>query len=208
MSKAAWICCFSVVSMLFTSSVAFMMKRNPQLMAHPNKLIFYMCLSEGIIAWQAMVSHLGPPKMICYFGLERLYSDTTWWETSEVDTINLLQQSNFNVLEFFEFVSLALNFFLCLDIILTMRNPFYPHDRRMKLYLPSSVLLAMTAFFLSLKRVTGVELEDSLLSLHTRALFSLSFLTLYIMFAITSVAYAWRINTRPGMSSGVRREFI
>jgi len=28
-----------------------MMKYNPQLMAHPNKLIFYMCLAEGIIAW-------------------------------------------------------------------------------------------------------------------------------------------------------------
>ena len=44
--------------------------------------------------------------------------------------------------------------------------------------------------------------------MHQRALFSVFFLTLYIVFATTSVAYAWRINTRPGMSSDVRKEFI
>ena len=36
----------------------------------------------------------------------------------------------------------------------------------------------------------------------------MTFLTVYIIFAVTSVAYAWRINTRPGMSSEVRKEFI
>ena len=146
--------------MLFTSSVALMMRRNPQLMAHPNKLIYYMCISEGIIAWQAMVCHLSPPKVICYFGLETLYSDTTFWETNELETLALLQKSNFNILEFFQFLSLALNFFLCLDIILTMRNPFYPHDRRMKLYLPGSVIAASCAFALSLKRVSAATASD------------------------------------------------
>lgn len=43
--------------------------------------------------------------------------------------------------------------------------------------------------------------------MHDRALFSVAFLSFYIVFAVTSVAYAWRVNTRPGMSSEVRKEF-
>ena len=120
----------------------------------------------------------------------------------------MLRSSNFNILQFFEYISLALNFFLCLDIVLTMRNPFYPHERRMKLYLPISVVLASCAFTLSLKRVSAPVNKDEIFSMFDRALFSVSFLTIYIIFAITSVAYAWRINTRPGMSSEVRKEFI
>ena len=41
-----------------------------------------------------------------------------------------------------------------------------------------------------------------------RALFSVGFLTIYIIFAIISVAYVYRINTRDGMSSDVRKEFV
>jgi len=43
---------------------------------------------------------------------------------------------------YFQFLSLSLNFFLCLDLIFTLRNPFSPHDRRMKYYKFSSILMA------------------------------------------------------------------
>ena len=91
-----------------------------------------------------------------------------------------------------------------------MRNPFYPHDRRMKLYLPIVVVLACCGFSLTLSRVSAPNSDEKnrILSIYDRALFSVTFLSIYIIFAITSVAYAWRINTRPGMSSTVRREFI
>jgi len=201
----AGIVAYAVISMLCTSSVALMMKNNKQLMAHPNKLIFYMCICEGIIAWQAMLCHLGPEHVICYMKLDRLYRWTWPWAGNETQTLHLLARTNFNLLSFFEFLSLSLNLCLCLDIVFTMRNPFYPHDRRMKFYLPCSMLLATLAFELSLKR------KDERLSVFNnsqRALFSASFLSLYIILAITSVAYAYRVNTRPGMSTDVRRQFI
>ena len=49
--NVALTCIFCFISILATSRVAVMMKNNPQLMSHPNKLIFYMCICEGIIAW-------------------------------------------------------------------------------------------------------------------------------------------------------------
>lgn len=119
-----------------------------------------------------------------------------------------MRQSNYNILQLFEYISLALNFFLCLDIVLTMRNPFYPHDRRMKFYLPGAVFIGLFAFSFSLKRISEPHQENGLISLHTRALLSVCFLTLYIIFATTSLAYVWRINTREGMSSKVRRDFV
>lgn len=39
-------------------------------------------------------------------------------------------------------------------------------------------------------------------------MFSVGFLSLYIVFASASVAYAWRINTRKGLSSEMRLDFI
>ena len=71
-------CLFSMISMGITSSVAIMMRNNKQLMAHPNKLIYYMCISEGIIAWQAMVSQMEVAKIICYFDLDGLLQATTF----------------------------------------------------------------------------------------------------------------------------------
>lgn len=105
-----------------------------------------------------MISFLGPQKIIKYFKLDMIFHYTTqpWKDfgaSQDDKVINMLSQSNFNILQFFEFLSLALNFFLCLDIVLTMRNPFYPHDRRMKNYLPMSILIAVFAFSVSLKRV-------------------------------------------------------
>jgi hypothetical protein len=35
-----------------------------------------------------------------------------------------------------------------------------------------------------------------------------AFLTIYILYAIFSVAYAYRLNTRPGFSAGIRGAFI
>lgn len=112
-----------------------------------------------------MISFLGPNEIIKYFKLYEIFHFTTKpWndmdDETEKNITELMTQTNFNVLQFFEFTSLALNFFLCLDIVLTMRNPFYPHERRMKNYLPLSIIMAACAFSVSLKRVTGHETAD------------------------------------------------
>ena len=51
MKHSAYIVIFAMFSMACTGFVALMMRNNKQLMSHPNKLIFYMCICEGIIAW-------------------------------------------------------------------------------------------------------------------------------------------------------------
>ena len=79
MRHSAYIVIFAMFSMMCTGFVALMMRNNKQLMSHPNKLIFYMCICEGIIAWQAMIIHLGTQELICYFRLDELFTVTTFW---------------------------------------------------------------------------------------------------------------------------------
>jgi hypothetical protein len=66
------------LSMLATSCVALLMHRNKSLLAHPNKLIFYMCIAEAIAAWQAIIAHVGVGTTICYFALDELLVSSTF----------------------------------------------------------------------------------------------------------------------------------
>lgn len=108
-------------------------------------------------------------------------------------------------MEFFQFFSLVLNFFLCLDIILTLRSPFYPHERRMKKYKIFGPLIAgmMTA-------VTARQVKDheTLKEFFWENTYGCLMITAYILFAIFSCAYCYRLTTKAGMSSEVRHEFI
>jgi len=140
-------------------------------------------------------------------GVDKLFTATTFHSMTDEEAVAFLEKSNFNILSLAEFFSLSLNFFLCLDIIFTLRNPFYPHERRMKGYLWGSVFMAFTAFFTTLGRYNEQVFEKGL-NTQTQAIISTLIMSFYIFFSIASVAYAWRINTRPGMSTDVRQSFI
>ena len=46
-------------------------------------------------------------------------------------------------------LSLFLNMCLCIDIMLTLKNPFYPSKKRMKLYLMFSGLVCVPLCYLT-----------------------------------------------------------
>lgn len=75
---------------------------------------------------------------------------------NQAQAISLISTTNYFVQNYFQLLSLSLNFCLCLDIVLTMGNPFSPHDRRMKFYLIGSLFSAivLTGLTLSSKAVS------------------------------------------------------
>lgn len=199
--------CLGFLSIFATSAVALLMATNKRLMAHPNKLIFGMCLCEAAAAWHAIIAHMGVKTVICYFDLTDVFIKTNYaWSGSELETLTLLEANNYALLTFLEFFSLSLNFFLCLDIVLTMRSPFEPHGRRFKGYMAGSVLITAVCYMCCIPR--KVAHSNGAQYLESRALYGIVFLSAYSMFSIFSVAYAYRINTRPGMSSDIRVSFI
>jgi len=65
-----------LVSMVSSVLVALTIFYNAKLRAHPSKLIGYMCISEGISCFNALVWAIGSFDISCYFGLHYLYSWT------------------------------------------------------------------------------------------------------------------------------------
>lgn len=55
----------------------------------------------------------------------------------------MLCKTNNLTFTFFQTMSLALNFCLCHDLIVTLKDPFYPGKRRMKFYLYGSFLISI-----------------------------------------------------------------
>ena len=89
-----------------------------------------------------------------------------------------------------------------------MRSPFSPHYQRFKWYVVGSAFIATLCFKCTTSSITFDIIDDANDHFQSKALFAVLFLSVYIMFSMFSVAYAYRINTRPGMSSDIRRAFV
>ena len=143
------------LSMLVSSGVALTLYFNKQLLQHPNQLIFYMCICEAIAANASLYALISNRWVICYFDLNMIYSSTVFTRTSPEEAYEFLRYSNYTVISFFQFMSLSLNFFLCLDLIITLRSPFSPHDRRMKYYKIGSVVMSVICCLITMDKYAG-----------------------------------------------------
>ena len=62
------------VSMLCATFIALTIFYNEKLRIHPSKLIGYMCLSEAMASFNALLWVANPETIICYFGLHYVFS--------------------------------------------------------------------------------------------------------------------------------------
>ena len=88
--------------------------------------------------------------------------------------------------------------------MLTLKSPFYPHDRRMKWYLFLSPLLAGVLVLITSDKTQS----HNVLSFYFEGLTGCVVITVYILFAIFSCAYNYRIGMKPGMSPVIRQQCI
>lgn len=130
-------------------------------------------------------------------------------------------------------MSLALNFCLCHDLIVTLKDPFYPGKRRMKFYFYGSFLVAVIITAISKTTLGDVctnstnkgllnnyellrignphELgEDQIIKpgYYYTYVIGLVQLIAFMLIALYSCVFAYRRLTRPGMSAEVRYVFI
>jgi hypothetical protein len=208
------------LSMFATIMVATMMNYNPKLMEHPGKLIFLMCLCEAISVWSTVIQKLGASKVICYFGINETLEASVGWIYPNIDdkSISVLQNCNFVIQHYFQLVSLSLNFCLCLDVVLTMSSPFSPHERRMKFYVITCIIMAALISAVTpgrnlIERVYGTttaseSVPEDVNLLEIKAAIGAATFTAYVLYSTFSVTFAYRLNTRPGFSSDLRGAFL
>ena len=180
--------------MAAASIVAALMYFNPKLTEHPGKLIFLMCLCEAISVWSTLMDALGIEKIICYLGVDAQIMVTMgYFVKDQAQAIALISTTNYFLQHYFQLLSLSLNFCLCLDIVLTMGNPFEPHDRRMKFYLTGSLVTAALLTWLTLdskavSQIFSCVTVELIKEVEIKAAFGVAFLSTYILYAIFSVA--------------------
>ena len=117
-----------------------------------------MCMVEGAACWHASIELIGADVFIHYFQLDELFADT-WGFTkaiSEITALKTLRRSNVLLLQIFMFASLGLNLCKCIDMMLTISDPFFPAHRRMKWYYLTTVIIAFGFTFCTIGEGIGI----------------------------------------------------
>ena len=114
------------------------------------------------MSFNALMEVINPVNYICYFQFYRFlgYSlfKTEMTEADHRQMADVQCRSNMYFYYLFQLLSLTLNLCLCIDLILTIYDPFSPAYRRTKLYylfsVISSLILVMIIFAIDLNRDT------------------------------------------------------
>ena len=117
-------------------------------------MIAWICIAEACMSFNALMEVFNPVYIICYFSFYRILGYSLFKTDMSEDTLealgNTLCNSNPIFYSFFQLISLTLNLCLCVDLILTIYDPFSPAHRRTKFYyifsLTTSFFLVMVIF--------------------------------------------------------------
>ena len=104
---------------------------------------------------------------------------------------------------------------LCIDLYLTLKQPFYPASRRLKFYLAASVLFSATivASYGIYGSYNGGVLNLCALDSNSNASTWYNsilavVLSFYIIIALFSIVYTGRMLSKPGISNNIKRLFL
>ena len=174
-------------------------------------MIGYIWLFEAISCFHSVIWAISTMEYIDYFGLNYVYRYfVTAGRTSDVDSCFALWQLNqiFGY-QFFQVMSLGMNIWLWIDLILTLQKPFYPAKRRFKYYMMFSFGLAGIMSIISIPGAKETCLTPTSAASSTMQNVSLTFiLSIYILVSVFSIIYAARMLYRPGMSPELRQIFM
>lgn len=152
-------------------------------------------------------------EYIDYFGLEYIFKYAIFFgrggEGYEESCYALCQLNQILGYQFFQVMSLGMNISLCIDLVLTLREPFYPAKRRLKFYLMSSFVLAVFIALTSIGSAKKTCLAPTSSGASNTQNAALAFLlSVYIIISLFSIVYAARMLSRPGISSDIRQIFM
>jgi hypothetical protein len=108
-----------------------------------------------------------------------------------------------------------MNTCLCIDLYLTLKQPFYPAQRRLKFYLIGSVLFSgFVIFVLTIFSANTGSISENCSSVADSKVATLYnsimavCLSIYILTALFSVVYTGRMLSKPGISENIKKLFL
>ena len=92
--------------------------------------------------------------------------------------------------------------FLSVDVVLVIKNPFYPKEWRVRmLYIPVTLLVSLVymIIMMNLRDPTDVEQQRNLDSISDFIIYSL-----FTLISLTSIVYSYQLLLRPGINRSMR----
>jgi hypothetical protein len=122
--------------------LVFLIKYNKDLQVHPMKLIMAISFVDAYMNLNMVAN-----SDICSYGQQKLFARTVLFDSgpvAEYTSLYLLYNISNASDVFLLFVTILLNTFLALDLILMIRLPFKSKESLYTIYLTSSVLISAT----------------------------------------------------------------
>lgn len=131
----------AILSMLGLCVVAVSIFYNKQLGEHPSPLIARICVVEAIMSWNSLLSFIKPKFIVCYFDAYIAFGPMTGQTYYEAFVMLIIANDLIN--NTVQLISLFLNLFLCIDLVLTLWSPFNVTHNRLANYTMASVTAAV-----------------------------------------------------------------
>lgn len=190
----------------------------PKLRAHPNIMIGFISLFEGISCYHTVVWSINSMQFIEFFGLQNLMQYVFYIPPINSTRAACFTLCTFNRLigsGFFSLMSLGMNICLCIDLYLTLKQPFNPAQRRLKFYVMGSVIFSASiiltmalysAYNGGIEEMCRADTSTSAATLYNSILAIC--LSVYILIALFSVVYTGRMLSKPGISNNIKKLFL
>lgn len=140
--------------------VATMIFSSKKLQVHPQRLIAYTCLSEAISSFNGVIWAMNTKYIIDYLDLHVVFARSVLFQNDEAGKIRamgILSYANDFSFQYFSLLTLALNTCLCIDLVLTLKNPFQPAKTRMMIYLGASGIICIPLSWLTLASIDACK---------------------------------------------------
>ena len=114
-------------------------------------------MSEAISSFNGVIWAMNTNYIIRYLDADTVFAQTIYFDASDKSVEkarDLLVYTNDFFFQYFSLLTLALNTCLCVDLILTLRNPFQPAKIRMMIYLGISVVGCIPLSLLTLESIS------------------------------------------------------
>jgi hypothetical protein len=171
-------------------------------------MIGYISIFEGISTFNMLIWICSTVETIDYFGLAHLLKYTTGMTLASSCEYLCVTNSKFGF-QLFSNMSLYMNMFLCLDLILTLRSPFSNQALKMKFYLLTSFILCMAMVLMTMGGFSDICADGkSQFANEMTNLLNVITMNIYITFALFSIIYSSRMLGKPGISQQIKVVFL
>jgi len=133
--------------MIASVLVAGAIYKHKKLREHPNMLIAYLSIANFISCYNLLIYIIGTPDFVCYFQIADLFHTLIKIIKPSfelIDSVKMLCNANIIFFDSSQIIAVCMSIFTCIDLFLSFKNPFYPGNRRMKVYLFSTVVIMLS----------------------------------------------------------------